>query len=158
MQVTERVVTLVTFPFFGAALLLVMAPRGKPGYFFGEPLKLLTEYVPLYLSTAPTKKQDFWTQFNPVWAETFEQLDEDEKGELEDLEASYKDEKEAVQRENEEARRKHGRRKAVLQSLPTPSARLSELRARGADEAVSLVFVFVKKKIGFSRRCMYDHD
>ncbi|KAJ7363902.1 hypothetical protein DFH08DRAFT_798361 [Mycena albidolilacea] len=81
-----------------------MAPRGKPGYFFGEPLKLLTEYLPLYLSTAPTKKQDFWTQFNPVWAEAFEQLDEDEKGELEDLEASYKDEKETVQRENEEAK------------------------------------------------------
>ncbi|KAJ7704709.1 hypothetical protein B0H14DRAFT_3526579 [Mycena olivaceomarginata] len=111
-----------------------MAPRSKPGYFFGEPLKLLTEYVPLYLSTALTKKQDFWTQFNPVWAEAFEQLDEDEKGELEDLRISYKDEKETVQRENEEARRKHRRRKAVLQSLPTPSARLNELRARGADD------------------------
>ncbi|KAJ7851595.1 hypothetical protein B0H14DRAFT_3451173 [Mycena olivaceomarginata] len=111
-----------------------MAPRSKPGYFFGEPLKLLTEYVPLYLSTALTKKQDFWTQFNPVWAEAFEQLDEDEKGELEDLRISYKDEKETVQRENKEARRKHRRRKAVLQSLPTPSARLNELRARGADD------------------------
>ncbi|KAJ7784058.1 hypothetical protein B0H14DRAFT_3507022 [Mycena olivaceomarginata] len=110
-----------------------MAPHGKPAYFFGEPLKILTDFLPLYLSTAANKKEDFWTQFNPVWVEAYKELDEDEKEELEDLEESYKDEKKATQEENQEQKKKKGRRKAVLKPLPQTSERLNELRAHGAD-------------------------
>jgi hypothetical protein len=119
-----------------------MAPRGKPAYFFGEPLKILTDFLPLYLSTAANKKEDFWTQFNPVWAEAYKELDEDKKEELKDLEESYKDEKKATQEENQEQKKKKGRHKAVLKPLPQTSERLNELCACGADLMVNFRFFF----------------
>jgi hypothetical protein len=119
-----------------------MAPRGKPVYFFGEPLKILTDFLPLYLSTAVNKKEDFWTQFNPVWAEAYKELDEDKKEELKDLEESYKDEKKATQEENQEQKKKKGRHKAVLKPLPQTSERLNELCACGADLMVNFRFFF----------------
>ncbi|KAJ7681546.1 hypothetical protein B0H14DRAFT_2655209 [Mycena olivaceomarginata] len=60
-------------------------------------------------------------------------VDEDEKEELKDLEESYKDEKKATQKGNQEQKKKKGCRKAVLKPLPQTSKRLNELRARGAD-------------------------
>jgi hypothetical protein len=113
--------------------------RGQKGYFQGAPLKILLQQLPDYLATASHQKQNFWTKFYPVWTAAYEKLDPDDEQELADLEASYKEEVDSVQEYNKLEKKKRGRRKAknVLKAYPCTSDRLDELRARGADEAVS---------------------
>ncbi|KAJ7304806.1 hypothetical protein DFH08DRAFT_976586 [Mycena albidolilacea] len=111
-----------------------MAPRGNKGHFHGEPLSFLNDSLPLYLSTAPNKKEVFWSKFFPEWDEKYPKLDSEElEEELKEEERLHKAETERVKAANQEEAKVRGRRKAVLQPYPATSAWLNELRARAAD-------------------------
>jgi hypothetical protein len=118
-------------------LSIAMAPRGNKGHFHGEPLSFLNDSLPLYLSTAPNKKEVFWSKFFPEWDEKYPKLDSEElEEELKEEERLHKAETERVKAANQEEAKVRGRRKAVLQPYPATSAWLNELRARAADSTV----------------------
>jgi hypothetical protein len=109
--------------------------RGNKGYFFGAPLQLLQKHLPQYLKE--TRKDKFWSTFFPAWDTAFPTMDDDdERKELADEEVAFKEETARVKEENAAARKKSGRRKAVLLPLPFTTPRLDELRARAADRSV----------------------
>ncbi|KAJ7302480.1 hypothetical protein DFH08DRAFT_826653 [Mycena albidolilacea] len=101
-----------------------MAPRGNKGHFHGEPLSFLNDSLPLYLSTAPNKKEVFWSKFFPEWDEKYPKLDSEElEEELKEEERLHKAETERVKAANQEEAKPY----------PVTSAWLNELRARAAD-------------------------
>jgi transketolase len=118
---------------------LIMPARGNKGYFHGDPVIFLNDYVARYIATAPNQKEKFWTDFFPDWDEKYPTLNSTEEEELKDEEENYKAEIDTVKQANTEEVAKRGRRKATVQPHPATSERLNELRARAADRGVRYI-------------------
>jgi hypothetical protein len=113
--------------------------RGNKGFFFGAPLQLLRKHLPDYLSSP--QKDKFWKTFWPEWDNAYPELDTDElRQELADAEKAFIEETARVKAKNVAARKKTSHRKAKHANLPSPSATLNELRARGSDHAVRITY------------------
>ncbi|KAJ7776666.1 hypothetical protein B0H14DRAFT_3508248 [Mycena olivaceomarginata] len=101
-----------------------MAPRGNKGHFHGEPLSLLNDSLPLYLSIAPNKKEGVLVKIlSGMGREVPETRLRELMEELKEEESLHKEETECVKAANQEETKARGRHKAVLQAYPATSVR-----------------------------------